>query len=110
MNADIKFRNLLVGTSIDDDNFMIKVMSAECEVFIWRDGNQYAVTLNMRQEVKQEEYTDEMEKKFWAEIQLRAQQIDENWKLVDINTEEKFGKVVGQRQVTFYEIDKNLER
>lgn len=98
----MKYRNYLVGTNLNDDSFMMKVLSAECEVYIWRDRNQYAVTLNMRQETKEEEYLDEMEKAFLDEVYLKAKQIDNNWKLVNINIDEKYGKVIGQRQITFY--------
>lgn len=94
MNVDIKFRNVLAND--------VKVMSAECEVFIWREGNEYAVVLSMRQDIPKEDYRDEMEEVFLMDVRKKAYRIDKSWTLVDINNGPAFGKVIGQRQVTFY--------
>lgn len=101
MNIDMKFRSSLVQKSQKNTEYT-RILSAECEVFIWRKGNQYAVSLNQVQEIPEKDFNPEMEIAFLLDIQKRAEQIDKKWKLVDMG-EHYTGKVIGQRQITFYD-------
>jgi hypothetical protein len=49
MNVDLKYRSFVIYNGSKEDDDGRRLLSAECEVFIWREGNQYAVSLSMRE-------------------------------------------------------------
>lgn len=95
MIVDVKYKNIL--------SYGKRVLSAECEVFIWREGNEYAVSLNMREEIPEDQiYNENDQIEFLASVYTRVQEIYKNWKLVNMNGSGRYGKVIGQRQTTFF--------
>jgi hypothetical protein len=100
MNVDLKYRSFVIYNGSKEDDDGRRLLSAECEVFIWREGNQYAVSLNMREEMKLEDFHPEVEYEFLKRVFERAKDINEKWKLVNMKDGE--GKVIGQKQITFY--------
>ena len=99
MNATIEFRNVLAPCIMTKD--YDRALSAEGDILIWRKGNQYAVTLNMERRIPEKDYTDQAAEEFFIHVYRTAAKIEKNWKLVEL-TEERTGKVIGQRQLTFY--------
>ena len=91
---------------MSDGNKFVRVLSAQGDVLIWLNGNSYAVAINMETRVQRDIYTDQIAEEFIISVYNMASKIEKNWKLVkltgDNNEQEKKGRVIGQKQLTFF--------